>query len=49
MVGVYQSTVHRWETGERAPSAGAMRRIIAATNGEVSADDLLEIAPDRAA
>ena len=44
-LGVAASTLCRILGGERSPSASLMRRIIAMTNGAVTANDLLEIHP----
>lgn len=41
-LGVDKSTVSRYEAYRRAPSLDVMRRIIALTEGEVTADDLLD-------
>lgn len=38
-----QSTVHRWETGERLPGRIDMPRIVAFTEGAVTANDFHQI------
>ena len=40
-VSVVHTTVMRWANGTLFPSAAAMRRIHAATDGQVTANDLL--------
>ncbi len=48
-VGVAKSTISRIENREMQPSLGLMSRLIAATGGEVSANDFLTPAPTEAA
>ena len=45
ILGISQAYLCRLERGLRSPSAEIARRIVAATGGEVTADDLLRIAP----
>lgn len=40
-VGVKKPTISRIETGERVPSVGLIKRIIAVSKGALTADDLL--------
>lgn len=41
-VGASVATISRIESGHRRPSLDLLRRIVAATNGELKADDFLE-------
>lgn len=43
------ASIHRILYGEQAPSAAMIRAIVAATNGEVTADDLIFGAPRKKA
>jgi hypothetical protein len=45
MVGSNPTTVYRWLNGDTIPKKANLLRIIAVTNGEVSADSLFAIAP----
>lgn len=50
MIGTSKSTVSRLESGDREPSAEMVRRIVAATDGEVSPNDLfLPLQPEKVA
>jgi len=40
-VGTTQGTLSRIETGAREPTAGMLRLIVAATGGEVTADEII--------
>lgn len=40
-IGVSRQALHRYKTGERRPEWGVIERIVAATNGAVTANDFL--------
>lgn len=40
-VGVSRMSVYRWRSGESFPKRDQLQRIVAATNGKVSADSFL--------
>jgi transcriptional regulator with XRE-family HTH domain len=44
-VGTTAGTISRIETGAKEPSVGMLRQLLAATRGEVSADDIISFQP----
>jgi transcriptional regulator with XRE-family HTH domain len=42
-IGVQKVTVYRWLYGHRIPSPAMMRLVMEATDGAVTANDLLEV------
>lgn len=49
LIGTSQAAVSRYMTGARHPRPDVMRRIIAATDGMVTANDFLSTLPQEAA
>lgn len=48
-LGVFQSVIQKWESGETIPRPESMQKIIAYTKGEVTANDFygVEVADDK--
>lgn len=45
MLGVMNITVSRWERGTRIPAPNFQRKMLIATEGEVTPNDWIDIAP----
>lgn len=48
LAGTTRQTIHRIESGEQTPSLDLVARLIAASEGALSADDFLPISEDAA-
>ena len=48
-LGVFQSVIQKWESGETIPRPESMQKIIAYTKGEVTANDFygVEVVDDK--
>ena len=46
-LGVFQSVIQKWESGETIPRPESMQKIIAYTKGEVTANDFYGVNNDK--